>query len=219
MGENTHLIPQEDSNDKLIEAISLVSSAIPGIGGPLSNILSGSITKRRIERITEFLNDLAGNFDHLKEDINEEYIKGDEFEEILEQTLLKAAEERNEEKRRMFRTYLINSMKIFDDGYDEKIRILRLMEQLQVAHILVIKAILKEPDPNFHGFSGSIGNTLIKRISSLSRDQIYDLANQLQDMRLTKLANLNTMMTASGAEDLRSGLTPFGAKVVKYILE
>ena len=105
------------------------------------------------------------------------------------------------------------------DSYDDKIQILRILEQLHIGHILIIKAILDKPDPNPKAFTGSVGQTLSKRIPKLSREQIYELLSQLQNMQITKLADPNMMMSAHGAEDLQGGLTNFGRRLVKYILE
>ena len=46
--------------------------------------------------------------------------------------------------------------------------------------------------------------------------RIADLVAQLNDLKLTSLPS-GGMMTARGAQDLRSHLTPFGQRFVRYI--
>ena len=219
MGKYNQMVPEDNSNEKITEIVSTITSAIPYLGGPINSIISGALTKRRLARIIDFLNDLAKDLSNFKTEVNNEYIQTDDFEELFENTLLKVAEERNEKKRIFYKSFLINSMKFPQDSYDEKNQILKQLEQLQIGHIFIIKAILGKPDPNPSGISGSIGNTLDKRIAELSKEQIYELLSQLQDMRITKLTDPNAMLTAHGAEDIRGGLTNSGRKLIKYILE
>jgi len=217
--ENGKQLPLDDSEDGKDEVLSIIASAIPYLGGPISNILNGATNKRKYTRIVSFLNDFMQDYKDFQVEINEEYIKTEDFEELLENTLTKVADERNEEKRNLYKSYLKNVMKTVDDTYDDKFHILKVLEQLRFGHILIIKAIIQEPDPKLQGLSRSIGMTLKKRVPELDREQIKLHCSQLQDMKITKFPDLNLGMTADGAQNLQQGLTNWGQKIIKYILE
>ena len=51
----------------------------------------------------------------------------------------------------------------------------------------------------------------------MSRETISELVGQLNDMRVTNLTNLTTMMTAHGAADLRHGLTAKGSRFLEFL--
>jgi len=85
-------------------------------------------------------------------------------------------------------------------------------------HIRVLKAFAQEPDPN-PGMTGSPIQTLRVRLPELDERRIEDIVAQLNDMRITNLGNLKTLMTGHGAADLRNVVTEFGSRIVKYIYE
>ncbi|MCX6830138.1 MAG: hypothetical protein NT002_12810 [candidate division Zixibacteria bacterium] len=217
MVNNDQIIPAEESGDEALEIISFISSAVPYIGGPVSNIISGALTKRKLARIREFLLGLASDLKEFKSTVTEEYVKTDEFEELLETTLHKVAEERNEQKRQIFRSFLEEAIKSPGESYDEQRRFIHILEQLQDAHIALMKVIIQTPDPNPPGITGSIGQTLQRRLPNIPREKIVELLSQLKDLRLAMLADPNMMLTPHGAEDLRSGLTDYGRRFLKYL--
>jgi len=49
---------------------------------------------------------MAGMIKDIQSDLAKEYVKTDEFQELLEKTLRQAAEERSEEKRRAYSKFL-----------------------------------------------------------------------------------------------------------------
>jgi len=65
-----------------------------------------------------------------KSEASEQYVKTEDFEELLENALRKASEERYEEKRRIFANFLIGAIESPGESYDEQIRFLRVLEEL-----------------------------------------------------------------------------------------
>jgi hypothetical protein len=137
---------------------------------------------------------------------------------LLEQTLKRAADERNEEKRKIYREFLTNAIESPGESYDEQIRFLRTLEELQPDHLLVIRALSQSPDPD-PGMMGSPNQTLLRRLPELNEERISDIISQLNDMRITNLTSLKTMMTGHGAADLRHSITSYGQRFLKYIME
>ena len=53
----------------------------------------------------------------------------------------------------------------------------------------------------------------------MNQGRIDEIVSQLNDLRITNLMSLKTMMTGHGAADLRHSITPYGQRFLKYIVE
>lgn len=206
------------SGDTALSIGAVVASAIPWIGGPVSNVLGGMATGRRFDRVREVLEGVVDDLRDFQSDASEQYVKTEDFEDLLEETLKRVYNERTEEKRAVYRAFLLGSIKSPGQPYDEQIRILRVLEQLQPDHLRVLEALGSPPDADVGDLSGSPVQTLSGRLPSLSRDHLQDLVAQLNDLRVTNLSSLNTMMTARGASDLRHFITPLGRSLLQFII-
>jgi hypothetical protein len=153
-----------------------------------------------------------------KSEVSEKYVKTEDFEELLEQTLKRVADERNEEKREVYRVFITEAIESPGESYDEQIRFLRTLEELQPDHLRVLRALSQSPDPN-PGMMGSPNQTLRRRLTELEEARISDLISQLNDLRVTNLTSLKVMMTGLGAEDLRHSITLYGQRLLRYIGE
>jgi hypothetical protein len=210
------ILPSPDNLETAYDIAAAVSSMVPWIGGPISSVLAGVATSLRMDRVREVLIDLGERISDLDSEISREYVKTDEFAELLDRTLRQAANERSEEKRKAYAAFLEGDIASPGNPYDEKIRVLRTLEEMQPDHLRVLAALDAAPDPNY-GMMGSVGQTLRKRLPGINPDRIADLAQQLTDMRLATLQNLNTMMTGRGSEELQALITPYGRRFLTYI--
>jgi hypothetical protein len=210
-------LPASTKPETALDIAAFVGSAIPWIGGPVSNVLTGMSFGRKLERIRDVLEGLTTDLENFKSDVSENYVKTEEFEELLEQTLKRAAEERNDNKRRMYRAFLTETIACPGNNYDNQLRILRTIEVLDPDHVRVLNALAMPPDSN-PGSIGSPNQTLARRLPGLGEDRIKELVNQLNDLRLTDLQRLVITMTGHGAADLRRSITPFGYRLMQYIV-
>jgi len=214
---DTKSLVKFDDKEKILDIASLVTSAVPWIGGPVSNVLGGISTGRKIQRAHELLFGLSEDLKDFKSEISEEFVKTEDFEDLLEQTLRRTSEERNEEKRKILKSFLVEAVKNPGEQYDDQLRFLKIQENIYSDHIKVIKALMVAPDQSRGGLSGSPSQTLRERIPEMDDNRINDLVQQLNDLRITNLQSLNTMMTASGAQDLRHSVTALGKRFIKYL--
>jgi hypothetical protein len=210
------LIPASTPGETALDVAAFVGSAVPWIGGPVSNVLGGISMGRKLARVREVLEGLVTDLAEFKSEVAEEYVKTEEFEELLEQTLKRAADERNEEKRRIYRAFLTDAIESPGKPYDEQIRFLRTLEELQPDHLKVLRALSQTPEPN----PGITPNqTLRRRLPELEEARIEDLVTQLNDLRVTNLTNLKVMMTGHGAENLQHAITQYGNRFLQYLIE
>jgi hypothetical protein len=204
--------------DNVALALSTSASLIPVLGGPVSNLINGFATRRQQRRFVEVINGLNERIRNAETQVDEEYVRSEEFEELLEETLRRVVRERNEEKRQIYRDFLAKDMLQPDGSYDEKLRFLRTLEEVQVDHIRTLKALMAAPDPEASGgFSGSPMQTLEQRLPGMESERISDLVDQLNRMALTNMRSLMTMMTASGAQQLSHAITPYGQRFVRFL--
>jgi len=182
------IVPEDTRGDLALEAGALVANFLPGLGGAIANVLSGWSAERKRERVREVISGLALRLVNLQSEVADEYVRGDEFEDLLDQTLRRVANERHESKRRLYREFLVGAI-TKPATYDEQLRILRILEELQAAHIILLRAILQDPDPKHaDGISGSLAATLARRMPAY-KDQIDDLVAQLDDFRITEMSS------------------------------
>ncbi len=194
-----------------------VANLVPWLGGPIAGVLSGIGTDRKINRINNLLIGLAEKLLDFESEAAKQYVQTEEFEELLEQTLRQVAAERHEEKRRMYRDFLIGAIISPGEPYDEQIRFLRTMEELQLEHLRVLKAVSQPPKP-VNGIVGSPITTLKGRLPDFSESQIEERIQQLNDLRVTNMTSLKTMMTPQGAENLTHAVTAYGTRFVQYLI-
>jgi hypothetical protein len=213
-GQN--LVPRSTKVETALDVAGVVASAVPWIGGPVSAVLSGMSFGRKFNRVREVLDGLSSDLRDFKSEASEQYVRTEEFEELLEATLKRAAEERSAEKRAMYRSFLSHAIQSPGAAYDEQLRYLRTLDELQPDHVRVLEALSRVPEGG-SGMMGSPSGTLIARLPDMPRERLDDLVNHLNDMRLTNLTSLHAMMTFHGAQDLRHAITPYGRRFLESL--
>lgn len=210
-------IEKAPRSDKILEVLSVITSAAPALGGPVSAILNGYVTNRKFQRMATAVLQLAGEISAVERNTAESYVATEDFEDLMDDTLRRIAVERQEAKRVLLAHFLAINIRESASNYDELDRILRVLDSLQPAHVLLMRALDQAPDYGAASISGSPIQTLKSRLPQFDEALIKDLVQQLNDLRLADLRSVSTMMTAQGAQELQSTFTPFGRRLMKYI--
>ncbi len=212
-------VPSKSKGDKALEISATIASAVPWIGGPVSNVLSGIVFNRRFDRVEEVLNGLANELKSFQSKASESYVKTEDFEELLEKTLRQAADERNEDKRHMYRDFLTGAIKDPGATFDEQTRFLKTLNYLEVDHVRILRALLADPSDASDMDMGTIRQTLLRRVPGLSADQVTEIVRDLNGLGLTSdlSRRLVTMMTGHGSADLKSSITPKGQQFLRFL--
>ncbi|WP_321532932.1 hypothetical protein [uncultured Desulfuromonas sp.] len=206
-----------DKADTALDIAAFVGSVVPWIGGPVSNVLGGMSLGRKLKRVHEVLGLISTELEEFKSDASEDYVNTEDFEDILEQALKRVGEERNEVKRKIYGAFLLGAIREPGEGYDEQLRFLKALEDVQIDHLRVLEALLETPGNPKNSITGSPSQTLSRRLPEMDSDHIEEIVSQLNDMRLAKLTSLKVMMTPSGAEDLRHSVTGHGVRFIEYL--
>ena len=182
------------------------------IGGAVSNVLGGFSNARKLRRIEEFLIGLGKDLHGFRSEVSERYVNTEEFEDLLEQTLRRVADERHEEKRRYFRKLLDAAIKSPGDSYDEQLKLIHTLEQVQPMHIRILRAVAQEPTSDEP--VTDIIDILCHRLPDVPRSQIVEIREHDE---LFILGLVSMLGTADNAPDLREFVTPYGRRFLEFI--
>ena len=188
---------QTGSADRALDVAAFLTNLVPLIGGPVAGLISGFSGNRKEQRVLEVIQGISDDLRDFESKAAEEYVRTEDFDELLENTLRRAALERNEEKRRLYRNFLTTAIKHPGGDYEEQLRLVKTLDDLSLDHVMVLRAIRQEPESDL-GIMGSPIQTLSGRIRDRTESQIEQLVNELNDRRITSMGSLRTMMTAHG---------------------
>lgn len=203
--------------ERVLDLASAIANLVPLIGGPAANILDGIAGARKEARILEVLQGVSDDLRDFQSHAAEAYVKTEDFADLLEHTLRQAAQERSAEKRVLYRNILTMAITHPGGNYDEQRRFLKTLEDLASDHLVLLRALGREPEPVF-GNIGSPMQTLRTRLPEFSEGQIDQLVGELNALRITAMGSLRVMMTSQGAADLRHSITAYGRQFLDYVL-
>jgi hypothetical protein len=212
------LVPAGTRAETALDAAAVVMNMVPWIGGAVAAVLGGMAVNRKLGRVREVLEGVARELKDFKSEASEAYVKTEDFEELLERTLRQAAEERSEEKRRVYKNFLAGAIESPGEPYDEQLRVLRALEGLEPDHLRVLQAFVRG-DANPSVWAGSPGQTLVARLPGMPEERVKALVGELNDMKVTNLSSFHVLMTGAGAQNLQHFVTPLGQRLLGYIEE
>jgi hypothetical protein len=213
--ERPELIPAT-KRERFAELVAIVSSAAPWIGGPVAEIIGGAATNLKIQRVTQFVKDVLDHVEALHTKATEEFVRSEDFVDILEKTAQTVADERQEKKRELFASYIISHPEI---SYDRRLKCLHLLKQVDTRHIDLLIVLLRLPTPQESSMSMSAPSTTIERRAPHLRDNLTAIIHETNTLGLTSIRDnyLNTNMTGGGAANLGHAVTPLGNELLMFI--
>lgn len=227
----------------LIAAKGIVAM-IPALGGTITSVWSdieAIQAKRKHERLEEFYVALKEEVEKMKEQINISYINQPDFLDIFELTAKYIVNERNEEKRILFRNILVNSITMKNCSYDKTEKYLRILEQINNLELLILR-VLRNPakyneeqgeivkDPNWirpgvrNGVQFSMFYYVHKMLCQLietSEEDISEAMYFLEANRLVveKVWNHSLQTNGHPIHTLEGKLTAKGKDFISFILK
>lgn len=217
-----------DGGQALASALAAMNDLSPIVGGLVGSIVSGRLIDRKLARLAQTIDLLRSYLGEFRVEIDEAYAVGEDFAELVEEALLKAARERSEAKRRAYARFLARDLAHpLAATYDVKVRLLRKLQDLQEGHLAVLAAIENEGRADDNPAWGPPA-TRLEVISARSGIQLEvtkvlceDLSNE--DL-LTDWQHLNSrtgetgqVLTREQLEHTRGFLSRLGTLVVDYL--
>lgn len=210
--------------ERSMEQAAAVASMIPVFGGLATEFLNRERSDRRERRLQAFLDVLARRVETHRERLEAlaaeaaDFVRSEDFQELVSDTFDAAAEERDEEKRQLYANFLLGLIET-PGAVDDRFKVLKVLRDVTALEIIVLKAVREQPPPlpALSNTFGSPTHTLMQR-TSLSAADVKEAVDDLNSKRITDLRNLNTTMTGRGAAELESTLTRFGQRFVEFVL-
>lgn len=219
--EPEDVLPSTKRDEMILDTTGALVNLVPGIGGAISSVLFGISGDRRFERVRDFLIDLDSRVGSMSED-QDRFVRSEDFEDLLTETLDRVARERSDDKRRLYGRFLADAIEAPEaEPYDARLRFLRVMEELQADHLMILRAITVAPDSSGHPAMGGTSRraTLEARLPDIPPDRLRDLSEQLGDLRLIDAGMLSGIVSTPSAIDLRPIVTPLGARFVRFLAD
>ena len=234
-----------------IEAIKIISECV---GKQLlnSNPITGFIVsyietvkarqaERKLTRCMEMLESLRQDLEESQKNINEEYVKNDDFLDIFEQTVNYVANERNIDKRMYFKNILLNSIFKNTVDYDITEKYMNILSRLEKDDLIILKVlyqpelankvkgyVLKNPNlvngkrSEFYRIERNYDLVwTLKDLLQINEEQIKDSLYALTRERLVNDNTLSFSLKTDGnpVDVLKNHLTPKGKSFISYLLK
>lgn len=230
-------------DDKVPIVIKGIVSLIPYVGGTITTIWSdieGIQVERKIQRLLGYYSSLEIDLRKVKDKLNQDYISHNDFLDIFEKTSNYIINERNEQKRILFKNIFLNSITCPIVDYDKTEGFMRILEEMNYLEILTLK-IFHNPqkfnsdsgniikDPNWirpgvrNGIQFQLTYQLNKMLSDLTKqsvDEIEEALYFLENHRLIKDNTIKYALCTNGdpIETLNNRLTKKGSEFIKYLM-
>lgn len=211
-------------SEHIINGIKAILSNFP-VGSGIASLMSDYIPSQRELRLMEFTETIAKDLSELQDDINENYLKSDEYAFIFEKCFKGAVENYQKEKILAFRAILVNSLTEFEITQTEKEYYLNLVDNLSLLHIQIL-SFLAYPNEylELNGMdesivSGGFSSFFPKVIPNANVEIIKLAFKDLHSYGFTNTDSsiFSTMTASSGWSLLGDRLSKNGRNFIQFI--
>lgn len=225
--EDIRALSKQTSKDHIINVVKALANLYPLGGGVISSLLSDYIPKSREKKTIEFLSKLAEGLEILKDQVNNEYVKSEEFGYLFQEAWKAAIEQYQEEKIEGFRSILLSAAIGKQATAEERELFINILNGLTGYHFKLL-AVLKNPVSwNVeHGMKVKSASLIIsfnqifkQCFPDWNDERIAIIVDDLNRKKLIFLSSerLQTGLSGGGIEKLNNTLTPFGLRFIEYV--
>lgn len=222
-------LAKSEIRDHARNVILAAISAIPVAGGPLSSLLFEYLPNWKQERILNFIAELSLEMQKFQDQINEEYVRSEDFAFLFEETFLRVLRTNSNLKLAAYKAILLNACTNTSIEEIEKGYFLDLVNRLQEIHLLVLSLFwspekfskIHNSSPSANLYMGSIMEVIRSYMAPLDIEEglIRSAIRDLDNMGILSGVHqsLGVTMTASGALDLSGRISSFGRRFISFI--
>lgn len=225
--KNIITLSKQTPIDHIVNTVKALVNVCPYGGGIISSLISDYIPKSREKKTIEFLAKVAEGLESLKDQVNEEYVKSEEFEYLFQKAWRAAIEQYHEEKIEGFRAILLNSAVGKQATAEERELFINILNDLTGYHFELLTVLKNPVSWNIeHGMRVKSASLIIS-FNQIFRqcfpdwddERITIIVDDLNNKKLISFSSerLKTGLSGGGIEKLDNTLTTFGRRFVDYI--
>ncbi len=213
--------------DHIVSIIKATLSAFPYGGGVIASLISDYIPKSREKRTVDFIKKVAEDLESLKDRVNKDYVKSDEFQYLFQKAWRVAIEYYQEEKIEGFRAILINSAIGKEATGDDRDLFINILNDLTGYHFQMLKVFQNPVEWNAKHDNRVRVASVIVSLNQILRQCFPDWDEEkikiiIDDLYYKKLSSISSDrlkvgQTGGGIEKLNHALTPFGKRFIGYV--
>lgn len=213
------------SSDHAVNLVKAAISGIPIIGGPISSLVNDYIPNKKKDRILNFTKQISENIERFEDEINEDFVKTDEFAYLFEQTYKLVLENYQKEKLDSLMGLLVNSLRESDFKADNIEYYLKKIETLSPLHLGMLRFLsfpvdcfaekgIKPEDVKSYDFS----QTLQTYFKEVSIDVLKGTFGDLYQMGFTNTDKsiFGTTTANSGVNIISGRVSSLGKDFIKF---
>lgn len=211
-------------SEHIINGIKAILANFP-VGSGIASLMSDYIPSQRELRLMEFTETIAKDLSELQNEIDENYLKSDEYAFIFEKCFKGAVENYQKEKILAFRAILVNSLTEFEITQTKKEYYLNLVDKLSLLHIQILsflaypKKYLELNEMEESIVSGGFSTFFPKVIPNADLEIIKLAFKDLNSYGFTTTSEsiFNTMTASSGWNLLGDRVSKNGRNFIRFI--
>lgn len=212
-------------SNHIVNVVKAAISGIPIIGGSINSLVNDYIPNKKLKRLLDFTKQLSENIERFKDEIDEEFVKTDEFAYLFEQTYKLVLENYQKEKLDSLLALLVNSLRGQDLKADTTEYYLKKIETLSPLHLGLLRFLsfpvdcfaelgIKPEDIKDHDFS----RTLQAYFRDVPLDVLKGVFGDLYQMGFTNTDRsiFGTLTAGSGVDIISGRVSSLGKDFMKF---
>ena len=186
--------------------------ALPLIGGVIATFIDEYVPRQKRRRLVSFVQDLSARLRVEADRVDHEFVRTEDFSDLLEDVLDAAQQRRNEEKHRYYASAVANSSTPERPDEVDQEKMLEVLNDLRASHLRVIALYMTIEIPDsMLPLQGDMEHRIVHgSLPELTHEQLDSLILDLQTRGVLPL--LAQSGTAGDPHELATQMTPFGRR-------
>lgn len=189
-------------------------AGIPHFGGPISSLLSSYLPDWKLRRIGAILDQLSGDFENLRQEVDEEKLKTAEYGLRVEHVIRQVSQTPSDVKVEAYRAVLVNGVTKTAPPESEQAFFLSRLDRLDELHVAIIGMTRAVGQQN-----AELVDRLRSHLAQHDLDLIQSAYNDLVQMGMA-LDSANAAGHLTNEADVRyvhNLLTPLGKRFAEFV--
>lgn len=208
----------------IVNIFKAVLATVP-FGGGVASLMTDYIPSSRLKRLEQFANQTAEDLKNHADEVNQTYLKTDDFAFMFEKCFRGAAENPQKEKLNAFRGILVNSTIRTDVAEEEKEYFLNMTNTLTALHLRILKfmaeplSYLEAAGIPLNQIRGGFSQFFPVAIPGIELGVIRSAFGDLHRMGLTNTSQdiFSTMTSGQGLDLLGGRVSKLGDRFIQFI--